>query len=151
MYGGRSPSRRHASPDRVCCRNGEVERRGMHSIRHPFLLAVSPLHGNCLDVPRGLLEGGYLVLPWGRQSGRIMSWQSLAPSLVLIPVSVSPIFIHGFGRGYSVVAFALSSALCFYSARLALRKSNGAARRLLMASIVYLPLVFFLVMLECFP
>jgi len=96
------------------------------------------------------LRAGYLVLPCGPQSGRYMSWQTLAPSLVLIPVSMSPIFIHGFGRGYSVAACALSSALCFYSARLALQKSNGAARRLLMASIVYLPLLFFLVILGRF-
>ena len=50
----------------------------------------------------------------------------------------------GSSLSYSVVAFILSSGYLYYGARLAFRKSNVAARQLLMASIIYLPLVFFL-------
>jgi protoheme IX farnesyltransferase len=91
-------------------------------------------------------RAGYLVLPPGEQSGRFMSWQALVPSLALIPVSLSPAVFGHAGLFYSVVVFALSSGYFFMSARLAFRRSKVAARRLLLASIVYLPLAFILIM-----
>ena len=93
-------------------------------------------------------QAGYLVLPLGERSGRFMSWQALVPSLGLIPVSLTPMLMGGAGLSYSVVAFILSSGYLYYGASLALRKSNAAARQLLMASIIYLPLAFFLIVLN---
>ncbi len=93
-------------------------------------------------------RAGYLVLPRGRQSGRFMSWQALVASLALIPVSLSPTLIGGAGHVYFVVAGVLSSGFFYYSARLAFLRSNAAACRLLMASIIYLPLVFLLMVLD---
>jgi protoheme IX farnesyltransferase len=93
-------------------------------------------------------RAGYLVLPRGRQSGRFMSWQALVASLALIPVSLSPTLIGGAGHVYFVVAGVLSSGFFYYSARLAFLRSNTAACRLLMASIIYLPLVFLLMVLD---
>jgi heme o synthase len=93
-------------------------------------------------------RAGYLVLPRGEQSGRFMSWQALVASLALIPVSLSPTVAGGASPVYFVVAGVLSSGFFYYSARLAFQRSNAAARRLLMASIIYLPLVFFLMVLN---
>jgi len=93
-------------------------------------------------------QAGYLVLPPGEQSERFMSWQALVASLALIPVSLIPTVIGHAGPVYFVLACVLSSGFFFYSARLAFRRSNAAARRLLMASIVYLPLAFFLIVLD---
>ena len=90
---------------------------------------------------------GYLVLPRGEQSGRFMSCQALVASLALIPVSLSPV-ISGAGPVYCAVAIIVSSGFFYYSARLAFQRSNVSARRVLMASIIYLPLVFFLMMLN---
>jgi protoheme IX farnesyltransferase len=92
--------------------------------------------------------GGYLVLPRGEQGDRWMTWQSLAASLALIPVSLSPVVTGGAGLVYFVAAALLSVGFFYYSARLALGRSNAAARRLLMASIVYLPLAFLLMVLD---
>ena len=92
-------------------------------------------------------RAGYLVLPRGEQSGRFMSWQAFVASLALIPVSLIPAVIGQAGRVYFVLACILSSGFFFYSARLALRRSNVDARRLLMASIIYLPLAFLLMVL----
>ena len=89
-------------------------------------------------------RAGYLVLPRGEQSGRFMSGQAFVASFALIPVSLTPTLIGDAGLFYFVVACLLSSGFFFYSARLAFRRSNAAARRLLMASIIYLPLAFFL-------
>jgi protoheme IX farnesyltransferase len=92
-------------------------------------------------------RAGYLVLTQGERSGRLMSCQTLAPALALVPVSMGPALIGGAGHVYSVAAFMLSSGFLYYSARLAFRKSNMAARQLLMASIAYLPLSLFLIVL----
>jgi protoheme IX farnesyltransferase len=93
-------------------------------------------------------RAGYLVLPQGERSGRFMSWQALVASLGLIPVSLSPTVIGGAGLLYFAVAIMLSLGLLYYSARLAYQRSNTAARKLLMASIVYLPLVLLLMVLD---
>jgi heme o synthase len=93
-------------------------------------------------------RAGYLVLPPGEQSGRFMSWQTLLASLGLIPASLMPTLIARAGPVYFVLAGILSSLFFYYSARLAFQRSTLAARRLLWASIVYLPLAFCLLMLE---
>ncbi len=93
-------------------------------------------------------RAGYLVLPTGEQSGRFMSWQAMTASLALIPVSLGPTVIGGADPVYFVVAGILSVGFFYYSARLAFRRSSAAARRLLMASIIYLPLAFLLMVLQ---
>jgi protoheme IX farnesyltransferase len=93
-------------------------------------------------------RAGYVVLPRGEQGGRFMSWQTLVASLDLIPVSLSPTVIGGASRVYFVVACILSFGFFCYSAHLAFRRSKVAARRLLMASIIYLPLALFLMVLD---
>jgi protoheme IX farnesyltransferase len=93
-------------------------------------------------------RAGYLVLPPGKQSGRFMSWQALLASLALIPASLMPTLIDRADPVYFVLAGILSALFFYYSARLAFQRSTLAARRLLWASIVYLPLAFCLLMLE---
>ena len=95
-------------------------------------------------------RAGYAVLPNGPGRGRFMSWQSMAPSLTLLPISAGAAILSGSGLlGVSAVC-GLSSVFIFYSARLAFRRSNVAARGLLVASIVYLPLTYCLLMLDRF-
>jgi protoheme IX farnesyltransferase len=93
-------------------------------------------------------RAGYLVLPRGEQSGRFMSWQALITSLALIPVSLSPALLGRAGHVFFVLAGVLSSGFFYYSVRLAFHRSNAAAHRLLMASIIYLPLMFLLMVLN---
>jgi heme o synthase len=90
----------------------------------------------------------YLVLPPGELRDRFVVWQTFVVSLALIPVSLTPAFIGGSGLIYSVGTFILSSIFSYYGARLAFRRSNVAARQLLVASIVYLPAAFVLMMLS---
>jgi protoheme IX farnesyltransferase len=93
-------------------------------------------------------RAGYLVLPPGEQSGRFMSWQALLAALALIPVSLIPTVVGHAGIVHFVLAGILSALFFYYSAGLAFQRSALAARRLLLASIVYLPLAFCLLMLE---
>jgi protoheme IX farnesyltransferase len=89
-------------------------------------------------------RAGYLVLPRGEQGDRWMTWQALVASLTLIPVSLIPVAIGGAGISYFVGASILTAGFFYYSARLAVLRSAAAARRLLMASVVYLPLALLL-------
>jgi heme o synthase len=95
-------------------------------------------------------RAGYLVLPPGERSGRFMSWQALLASLALIPVALIPTVIGHAGIVYFVLAGILSALFFYYGASLAFQRSALAARRLLLASIVYLPLLFCLLVLQNF-
>jgi protoheme IX farnesyltransferase len=87
-------------------------------------------------------RAGYLTLPAGKQRDRFAIWQSLAPSVALLAVSFVPAITGESGLVYSVAALICGSIFLYYSTHFAFRRSNLAARQLLTASIVYLPLVF---------
>jgi heme o synthase len=93
-------------------------------------------------------RAGYLVLPFGERRGPFMASQSLLPPLALVPLSLTPTFLGYAGFVYLVGALLLSSSFFYYGARLALGRSNATARRLLFASIIYLPLLFLLMVLD---
>jgi len=93
-------------------------------------------------------RAGYLVLPCGERRIRFMAWQSVLPALALIPLSLVPVFLGRAGTVYAVAALLLGFYFFYYGAQLAFRKSNGAARRLLLASIIYLPFMFLLMLLD---
>jgi protoheme IX farnesyltransferase len=89
-------------------------------------------------------RAGYLVLPRGQHSAQFMSWQAVVPSLALIPVSL----IAGTGPVYRALTCIMGAVYLYFSARLALERSNLAAKRLLMVSIIYAPLAFCLIMFD---
>ena len=92
-------------------------------------------------------RAGYLVLPLEKRRDRYVVWPSLGGSLALMPVSLIPTLIGESGFIYSAGAVILGSVFCYYCVRFAFRRSNVAARQLLAASIVYLPVAFILMML----
>lgn len=89
-------------------------------------------------------RAGYLVLPREEHGARFMSWQAVLPSLALVPVSM----IAAGGPAYRVLACTTSAVYLYYSARLVIERSNLAAKRLLMVSIIYAPLAFCLIMFD---
>jgi len=93
-------------------------------------------------------RAGYQILPAGNQRDRFATWQSIAPSLALIAVSLVPAIIGESGLVYSVAALICGSIFLYYSTHFAFHRSNVAARQLLTASIVYLPMVFMLMTLD---
>lgn len=100
-------------------------------------------------------EGGIQMLPVVETTGRRTSARILAYSLALIPVSLLPFFIHMSGTAYLVGAALLSVALMYASWRLAgtgqqlaTGVSKKLARQLLQATVIYLPLLFALMMIN---
>jgi protoheme IX farnesyltransferase len=89
----------------------------------------------------------YLVLPDGELRDRFVVWQTLAPSLALIGVSLVPAINGESGLAYSFGSVILGSIFSYYGERFLFNKSNVTARQLLAASIVYLPAVLVLMIL----
>jgi len=70
---------------------------------------------------------------------RKISWRE---RLVLVPVTVVPIILQDANPAFTAGTLLLSLVLLYFGARLATVQSSESARRLLLASIIYLPLVF---------
>lgn len=73
-----------------------------------------------------------------------MAWQLLVFSLALVPLSLVP--LRSAGLLCVAGGLMLSSGFLYCAVALALSRSNATARRLLIASIIYLPLIFSLMM-----
>src|SRR5467141_4196069 len=108
----------------------------------PHFMAIAWMYREDYD------RAGYLVLPKGKRRSSFMVWQSVLPSLALVPLSLAPMLLGNEGVIYGVGALLLSVCFCYYGAQLSVRRNNGAARRLLLASILYLPLLFVLMVLD---
>ncbi len=93
-------------------------------------------------------RAGYMILPRCQNRFRFAVLQSELPALLLVPCSMVPSFIGVAGKIYLAGALALSIGFNCFAIRLALCRTNSAARRLLLASIVYLPSVFLLMLLD---
>ena len=92
-------------------------------------------------------RAGYLVLPHGERRNFLMGLQAVLPSFGLTALSFAPMLLGKEGLVYVAGAVFLSGCFLYYGGRLAISKTNSAARRLLLASIVYLPAVFVLLVL----
>ena len=85
-------------------------------------------------------RAGYRVLP-RENLCRFLAWATVLPTLGLVILSLAPAPLARSGLVCRIGVLLLSSALLYFGAQLGLRRSTVAARRLLRASIVYLPLV----------
>src|ERR1017187_2091325 len=98
-------------------------------------------------------QGEIRMLPVVESNGRSTVWRILAYSAALIPVSVLPVALGMAGRFYLVGAVLMGAMLVRVSMGMALPQlpataaaSKPPARRLLQATIVYLPALFALMM-----
>lgn len=108
----------------------------------PHFMAIAWMYREDYD------RAGYLVLPHGKARFRFVTLQTIAPLLILFPVSqlaISPGQPSILPRLGTLI---LSFGFFYYGAQLVVRRSNKAACRLLTASIFYLPFLFLLVALS---
>ncbi|HSP62747.1 MAG TPA: heme o synthase [Pyrinomonadaceae bacterium] len=87
-------------------------------------------------------RAGIRMLPVVEPEGRVTGQQIVAFTIMLIPVSLLPALMGISGRFYFVAAIGLGLLFLVSSVRAALSKSNQHARQLLLASVLYLPLLF---------
>ncbi len=93
-------------------------------------------------------RGGLRMLPGVDIHGAASGRQSVHYALALIPVSLLPTIFGVAGRIYFYGAFSLSLLFLATVIRFALRRKDRRARVVLRASIIYLPLLFLLLVLD---
>jgi protoheme IX farnesyltransferase len=99
----------------------------------PHVLAISWLYSE--DYKRG----GFPLLPILDPQGKSTSRQIVTNCLALLPVSLLPTIIGLAGPVYFVGALALGLAFLGFGILVAIEKDNLSARRLMLASLAYLP------------
>ena len=108
----------------------------------PHFLSIAWMYREDYD------RAGYQMLPSGAHRGSSMAWQVVLFSLALLIVSLVPTFLGFEGNVYFLGTLLLGLGFLFYGTRLALDRSNSLARRLVLASVIYLPLVWTLMVLD---
>ncbi len=93
-------------------------------------------------------RAGYLVLPQSNLKDRFVAWQTLVPALGLFIVAIIPALRGQSGIVYFAGALVLGGVFLYYSTRFAFERSVSSARQSLFASIVYLPALFALLVLD---
>jgi len=86
-------------------------------------------------------RAGIRMLPVVEPDGRVTGQQIILYALMLVPVSLLPTVLGLSGRIYLIAALVLGILFLASSIRAALSKSNQHARQLLLASVIYLPLL----------
>lgn len=93
-------------------------------------------------------RGGYKMLPVIDESGRRTVTQSLFYSLVLLVVSVLPVFFDMAGELYLTGAVIIGSYLLVTCLDFLSQKSLLSAKRLFRASLVYFPVLLLLILVD---
>ena len=93
-------------------------------------------------------RAGILMLPVVEPDGRVTAQQIVVYTVLLLPVSLLPAAMGLSGKVYLYGAIILGLLFLYSSLRAAFSKSKQEARRLLLASVVYLPLLFILMVLD---
>jgi protoheme IX farnesyltransferase len=89
-------------------------------------------------------RAGFKVLPRGSEKDQFVGWQSILPTLALVSIAWVPMALRHTHPVLGFGTLSLSLGFLYFAAYFALVRSNESARRLLLVSILYLPLVFLL-------
>lgn len=111
----------------------------------PHTLAIAYIYRD--DFSRAGIRFLPIVEPDGRSTGR----QIIEHSFALLAVSLLPTLVGIAGSLYFVAALLLGGGFLFCGIRLAVDRSMSAARRLLFASLIYLPALLVAMALDRIP
>ncbi len=87
-------------------------------------------------------KAGILMLPVVEPSGKLTMRQIVMFTIMLLPVSLAPFFFGISGPIFLTAAIVLGILFLIASIQAARAKTNEKAKRLLLASVIYLPLLF---------
>jgi protoheme IX farnesyltransferase len=107
----------------------------------PHFMAIAWMYRDDYD------RAGYVMLPHGESRLSLVTFQCILPLLALFPITVVSTSAERAGILYSGGALLLSLFFLHYGAQFVRNRSSVSARRLLAASIVYLPSLFVLMIL----
>jgi heme o synthase len=93
-------------------------------------------------------RAGIRMLPVVEPDGKSTARRILLYSIALIPISLLPKFFAMTGNVYLYGAIALGLAFLYYGLRIRWDRTRQQARHVLLASVVYLPLLFSLMLFD---
>jgi heme o synthase len=93
-------------------------------------------------------RAGMLMLPPKDDDGEVTFRQILVCSAALVPLSLAPVLFGMTGRAYMVSALLLSFGFFYFAYRASRHRSKGSARHLLHASVIYLPIVYSMMVID---
>jgi len=108
----------------------------------PHFMAIAWMYREDYD------RAGYKILPRSERRHWFSAVQSVIPAVLLVLCTLLPTMIGIAGTIYLAGALLLGIGFDFYAIRLAIQRTNTAARRLLFASIIYLPSVLLMMFLD---
>ena len=108
----------------------------------PHFLSIAWLYRN------EYANAGIRMLPVVEPSGKLTGRQIVLFSIMLLPVSLAPYFFQVAGPLFLVGATILGIWFLWASVRAARAKSDELARKLLLVSVIYLPLFFLLMVID---
>ena len=108
----------------------------------PHFLAIAWMYRDDYE------RGGIVMLPVIDREGKSTGRQIVFCAWLLLPVSLMPAFLGMAGPIYLFGCIALGLAFAYYAVSAAFSRSFRGARRLLLASVVYLPLVLALMVVD---
>jgi heme o synthase len=103
----------------------------------PHFMAIAWMYREDYD------RAGYLMLPGGDARALVVILQTILPLLALIPISIAQVPAQHTATFYCAGSL-LGLSFLYLGAEFVRQRSRGTARRLLVASIVYLPLLLVL-------
>jgi protoheme IX farnesyltransferase len=103
----------------------------------PHFMAIAWMYREDYD------RAGYLMLPGGVARVPVVILQTMLPLLALVPISIAQLPAQHTSTFYWA-GLLLGLSFLYFGVEFVLQQSRGAARRLLAASIVYLPLLLIL-------
>lgn len=93
-------------------------------------------------------KAGILMLPVVEPEGRITARQIVLFTLMLVPVSLAPFFFGISGLIFGIGAVVIGILFLIASIQTARVRTNEMARKLLLASVLYLPILFLLMVAD---
>jgi protoheme IX farnesyltransferase len=108
----------------------------------PHFLAIAILYR------QDYAAGGFKMLPVVDEDLSCTGHQIVLYALALVPASLMPVMVHMAGALYFVAAILLGMMFLGYGIACAMRKRRVDARKLFFASIIYLPLLLLVMMVD---
>ena len=108
----------------------------------PHFLAIATLYRDDYKL------GGFKMLPVEDPGLRRTARQMVLYSAALLPVSLMPVMAHVAGQIYAVCAVGLGVMFFGFAVACATHRTRGEARKLFFASIIYLPVLLAVLMMD---
>ena len=87
-------------------------------------------------------KAGIKMLAVVKPRGSALNLEILTALLLLIPATLAPTFLHMAGKVYFAAAVVLNLAFLYFGVQMSREHDRSRARKLLLASVIYVPLLF---------